>query len=760
MQPAAIRGVGYPEGSGGARERTSAGPGGSRSAVRRAPSARRAGARSGRSDAPKRPRIGLALSGGGARGGALVGVLKVLEELRIPVDYVAGTSSGSLAGGLYAIGMPPERMAEELRTIDWEGVFSDVRSRKDEAFRRKEDDPRYLIGVDLGFSHGKIVVPTGLVAGQELGYHLRRMTWTAGSIRDFDRLPIPFRAVAADIETGEAVVLGSGDLARAIRASMAVPGFLKPVELDGRLLIDGGVASNLPVEVVRKMGAEVVIAVDISMPLAKRDDLDGFLKVLGQTSNFLTRKNVEEQIGMLQGRDVLITPDLEGIDTFDFPRFGEAIERGEAAARAATGRLAGFSLSPEEYAAWKAAHPPLYSDEAPDIAEVRVETAGHADTGIVASSVGLRAGPLDWEALHQSLREVYGLGGWDTVDFRVEGPRDQRVLTIAPRPAAHAPSRIRTGVVFGTEFKGDSSFGLRVGWVVTPIGRLHGDWKTDAEIGRRTLLSTELYQPLESKERFFVAPSLGWDRFLRDVFVGDEVTARYFDSRLYARLDAGLALGPLGEIRIGVLRDRSRFSTEIGDPVLDDATADRAGAVFLARFDQLDNATIPRSGWAAAVGANVYGEFLGGDWAYDKVSATVMGARSFGEWTVHGGGEASGPFGGTTLPLFDLSRLGGFGRLSGLRTGQISGQYAGLARLGIRYRVSKLPSLVGSGVFVGATVETGNVWNRTQDIKPSSLIWAGSLYGAAETIIGPVYLGWGFAEEGRNTFYFSLGLPL
>ncbi|MBK9090821.1 MAG: patatin-like phospholipase family protein [Holophagales bacterium] len=650
-------------------------------------------------------------------------------------------------------------MAEELRTIDWEGVFSDVRSRKDEAFRRKEDDPRYLIGVDLGFSHGKIVVPTGLVAGQELGYQLRRMTWAAGSIRDFDRLPIPFRAVAADIETGEAVVLGSGDLARAIRASMAVPGFLKPVELDGRLLIDGGVASNLPVDVVRKMGAEVVIAVDISMPLAKRDDLDGFLKVLGQTSNFLIRKNVQEQVGMLQGRDVLITPDLEGIDTFDFPRFGEAIERARRRRAQRSGASPG---SPSRRRSTPPGKRPirLSIPTSPPTSPRSASRPRATPTPASCFLRSVRAGRLDWEVLHQSLREVYGLGGWDTVDFLVEGPRNHRVLTIAPRPAAHAPSRIRTGVVFGTEFEGDSSFGLRVGWVVTPIGRLHGDWKTDAEIGRRTLLSTELYQPLESKERFFVAPSLGWDRFLRDVFVDDEVTGRYVDSRMYARFDAGLALGPLGEIRIGVLRDRSRFSTEIGEPVLYGVTADRAGAVFLARFDQLDNATIPRSGWAAAAGANVYGEFLGGDWAYDKFSATVMGARSFGEWTVHGGAEASGPFGGATLPLFDLSRLGGFGRLSGLRTGQISGQYAGLARAGIRYRVSKLPSLVGSGLFAGATVETGNVWNRTQEIKPSSLIWAGSLYGAAETIIGPVYLGWGFAEEGRNTFYFSLGLPL
>jgi NTE family protein len=391
---------------------------------------------------------------------------------------------------------------------------------------------------------------------------------------------------------------------------------------------------------------------------------------------------------------------------------------------------------------------------------VRVEVAGHADTGVVASSVRLRPGPLDWEALHQSLREVYGLGAWDTVDFVVEGPGDRRILTIAPRPAAPAPGRVRTGLVFGTEFEGDSSFGLRVGWVLTPLGSRHGDWKADAEIGRRTLLSTEIYQPLDARERFFVAPSVGWDRSLRDVFVGDVVTARYFDTRLYARLDAGLALGPFGEVRVGLLRDRSRFSAEIGDPGLGDTTVDRAGPVLLARFDQLDDATIPRSGWAAAVGAGVYGELLGGDQAYDKASATALAVRSFGEWTVHAGGEASGPFGGTTLPYFDLSRLGGFGRLSGLRTGQISGQYAGLARIGTRYRVSKLPSLVGSGIFVGGTVETGNVWNRTKDIRPSSLIWAGSLYAAAETIVGPVYLGWGFAEEGRNTFYFSLGLPL
>ncbi len=715
---------------------------------------------SGEPEAPRRPRVGLALAGGGARGGALVGVLQVLEELRIPVDYVAGTSIGSIVGGLYAIGMPPGRMAEELRTIDWEDALSDDPSRRERDYRRKEDDPLYLINVELGLSKGKLVVPTGLVAGQKLGWHIRRLTWPASSVKSFDRLPIPYRAVAADIETGEAVVLGSGDLGRALRASMAIPGFFSAVEWEGRLLVDGGVARNLPIDVVRKMGAEVVIAVDISTPLAKREDIKGFLGVLGQTSGFLTRLNVEQQIGTLRGRDVLVAPDLEGIATLGFPQFGEAIERGVVAGRAAAERLREFSVSEEEYAAWKAAHPPLFTDEVPEVAELRVETAGRVDSDIVSHRVSVRPGRVDWDSLYESLQNVYAFGDYETVDFQIEGPKERRVLTIAPRPAVAAPVRVRMGLTFGTEFSSDSTFGLRVGVDRTRLNRLRGDWKTHLEVGRRTAISTELYQPLDTRQRLFVAPNVGWERVPRDIFVGDNVFARYFDARGWVRFDTGWSFGALGEVRLGLLRDWNRFTEEIGSPVLGDAEGDRAGGVLLARFDQVDNVRLPRSGWAARTEVGVYGELLGGKDTYNKVSVNAMSARSFGEWTVHGGFEAAAPFGGTRLPYYDLNWLGGFTRLSGLRSGQLYGQYAGLARVGTRYRVSKLPSLIGSGVFVGTTLETGNTWNRTGDIKPSNLIWAGSLYGAADTILGPLYLGWGIAERGNNTFFLALGVPL
>lgn len=728
---------------------------GARPALPQEPSAAVAGA-----DAPRRPRIGLALAGGGARGGALVGVLKVFEELRIPVDFIAGTSIGSIVGGLYAIGMPPDRMADELRTIDWEDALSDDSARQDRDYRRKEDDPLYLINVELGLSSGKLVVPTGLIAGQKLGYHLRRLTWPASSVGDFDRLSIPFRAVAADIETGAVVTLGSGDLARALRASMAIPAFFSAVEWEGRLLVDGGVARNLPVDVVRKMGAEVVIAVDISTPMLKRSELTGFLGIVLQTTNLLTRTNVESQISTLQGRDLLITPDLDGIDVLGFPKFGEAIERGEAAGRAAAEKLRDFSLSPEEYAAWKAAHPPLFTDEAPQIAELRVDTGGRVDPDIVSHRVALKPGRLDWPTLYRSIEGVYGFGDYETVDFLLEGPRERRVLTIAPRVAPHAPTRLRAGLVFGTDFGSDSAFGLRIGLDRTHLNRLRGDWKTRVEVGRRTLLTTELYQPLDTAQRFFVSPSLGWERSPRDIFVGDVVYARYLDSRIFARLDAGLALGSVGELRLGLVRDRSRFSEKIGSPELGDAEADRAGGVFLARFDRLDNVRIPRSGWDGRLEVGVYGKLLGGDESYDKVSLEARTARSFGDWTVHGGFELSGPFGGTRLPFYDLNWMGGFFRLSGLSTGQIFGQYAGLARVGSRYRLSKLPGLLGSGIYAGATLETGNVWNQSGDIKASGLIWAGSIYGVADTILGPLYLGWGLAEEGRSTFFLSLGFPM
>ena len=277
----------------------------------------------------KRPKIGIAFAGGGARGGAHVGVLKVLEEMRVPVDYVAGTSIGSIIAALYASGMAPEEMEKVLSTTDWDAALQDDQPRKDRPYRQKEDDDLYLIKAELGFYKGSLVLPSGLVAGQKLNYLLRRLTLPATNVRDFDKLRIPFRCVATDIVTGSKVVLSKGDLARAVRASMAIPGFFSPVEWEGKLLTDGGTADNMPVDVVREMGADVVIAIDISTPLKKREEITSFLSITGQTSGFLTRLNVERQIATLtKDHDVLVTPNLDEVSTLDFKQFPKASEQG------------------------------------------------------------------------------------------------------------------------------------------------------------------------------------------------------------------------------------------------------------------------------------------------------------------------------------------------------------------------------------------------------------------------------------------------
>lgn len=235
---------------------------------------------------PKRPKIGIAFGGGGARGGAHVGVLRVLEELRIPVDYVAGTSIGSIIAGLYATGLSPDEMEKILKETDWDAAVADDPSRKDITYRRKEDDDLYRSKTELGFSRGKMVLPTGLLAGEKLGILLRKFTLTFSEVRDFDTLPIPYRAVAADLATVTPVVLSKGDIARSMRASMAIAGFFSPVELDGKLLTDGGAARNLPVDVVRAMGADFVIAIDISTPLEPQEKLTNLFAITNRRSAF------------------------------------------------------------------------------------------------------------------------------------------------------------------------------------------------------------------------------------------------------------------------------------------------------------------------------------------------------------------------------------------------------------------------------------------------------------------------------------------
>ncbi len=323
-------------------------------------------------DQTARPTIGLVLSGGGARGAAHAGVIKALDDLQIPVDFIAGTSMGAVVGGLYASGMSADELVEVIDTVNWPDLLTDRPPRGQRSFRRKSDDVGFMVDYDLGANKSGIVFPEGFIQGQKLELALKRLVLPVIAVDDFDQLPIPFRAIATDIVTGQAVVLDSGDLAQAMRASMSVPGLFKPVRRDGQILVDGGVANNLPVKIVQDMGADILIVVDAGFPLLEEGDLTSALALTKQMLTILINGRAQEQIELLSENDILIRPQLGNLESQDFRRLGEALGLGLEAAQMSAERLAPLSLPDSAYHAFRQ-HVESGRRDAPIIDNVVVE---------------------------------------------------------------------------------------------------------------------------------------------------------------------------------------------------------------------------------------------------------------------------------------------------------------------------------------------------------------------------------------------------
>ena len=322
-----------------------------------------------------RPKVGLVLSGGGARGVAHVGVLKVLEQLRVPVDFIAGTSMGSLVGGIYASGMSPDEMEKRIKAIDWEDVFRDNPARQDIPWRQKRDDYEGLYGLELGFRDGKLHLPLGTTAGYKFEF---LMTDFVGldegrAARSFDTLPIPYRAVAMDLENGDMKVFDRGVLVKAMRASMSIPAAFAPVEIGGRLYVDGGMVRNLPVDVARSAGCEIIIAVNLGTPPLRRDQITSPASVGLQAINLMTEQNVKASLGELTEKDILINliPGLGDFSSSDFVKAMDTVPIGIEAARAVEDRLKALSVSEADYRAWQASRAARKPGEV-EIADIQV----------------------------------------------------------------------------------------------------------------------------------------------------------------------------------------------------------------------------------------------------------------------------------------------------------------------------------------------------------------------------------------------------
>ncbi len=700
--------------------------------------------------AAERPRIGLVLSGGGARGVAHVGVLRVLERLHVPIDVITGTSMGAIIGGLYASGMSPDAIEKALGDIDWTATLNDRPDRRSRPFRGKQKEADLLIPSFVGFSDGRAKLPVGLLDGQKIMLILKKLTRPVAAIRDFDALPIPFHAVATDIGSGEAVVLRDGDLALAMRASMSIPAAFSPVELDGRLLVDGGVSDNLPIGEARAMGADIVIAVDISTPLEPRDKLNNVLTITNQLTSIMTRGNTERSLRSLGARDVLILPTLGDITTTDFERGLETIPFGEQAALKQHKRLE--TLAAPRIAA---RHPGPPNAAPPVIDFIDFDNRSRLGDKAIAARFRLRVGQaLDIAELERNIARLYGEDIFQRIDYDIVHRNGHTGVLIHIHEKSWGPDYLQPGLSLAGDLQGTSGFNLSLGYTLTNLNPRGGEWRSILRLGESPRLFTELYQPLDDAGERFINPSAEYLAFNVNDYVGDVKRAEYRVHQFKIGLAGGRLFDNWGELRGGFdwrVGDR-RLRT--GDPSLPEKNFVDASLFLRFSSDTLDELYFPSSGtsslfeWRAARG------FLGGDNDYDQIRLEGARATRLGRNKLLLKARA-----GFTLnddaPIESLFALGGFGQLSGFDNYELSGQHF-VHLLLAYYRWMNDFELLP--VYVGATLEAGNTWQRGRDID-ASLRLGGSLFLGVDTIAGPLYLGLSIAEGGRGAAFIFLGNP-
>ena len=518
-----------------------------------------------------RPRIGLALAGGGGKGWAHIGVLKVLEELHVPIDCIAGTSAGSIIGGVYASGLSPEEMEKIVLTSDWGAMFQDSAPRQDQSFERKREDLRGLWDLEVGLGKGGVKLPSGIFAGQEVNALLRRMTTQAVGVSNFDELQIPFRAVATDLRNGDMVVLDHGELAAAMRASMAVPGAFTPETIDGRLLVDGGLRQNLPVQTVRAMGADVIIAVDLGTTTPPTDaQLANPLAVTQQMVNILLDLNVYASREALKPGDVLISPQVQGFSSGDFTKGAELVPIGVKAAREVQDKLLALSLPEQQYAELRQAQR-ARSRAGSQVARVEVDASQlrHVNPAYVKKkfAVDERSGKLDEQRVRDEIGGLLGEGDYERIDYYYEDQADgQRALVITPREKPWGPGYLRLGLQLATDFKEDTYFNLIGSYRRNWVNSLGAQWRNDFSLGQTTGLRSELYQPVWLGKGLFVAPILAVGQTSQNLFIGNQPVASYRIQSFGGQLDLGWTFGRYAELRVGVERAQARYDPSIAVP--------------------------------------------------------------------------------------------------------------------------------------------------------------------------------------------------
>jgi NTE family protein len=705
-----------------------------------------------------RPRIGLVLAGGGAKGGAHVGVLKVLEQMHVPVDCIAGTSMGGLVGGGYASGIPAADLEKFVTQIDWKRVVGNQGRRELEPIEQKRTGATYSNDFEFGIAAEGVTTPGGLVNTSNIEDLLRGYVASARLKTDFDELPIPFRAVATDMVSGKMVVLDQGDLATALRASMAIPGAFSPVEFDDKVLSDGGLVRNIPIDVARELCADVVIVVNLVEPAADPRKLRSAAQLFSRTMDVMIEANETLQLQTLRPDDVRIDVFMGSIGTADFERVPETIPLGEQAARAQAENLARLALPEAQYAAWRGSVT-ASQEIAARLANVRFDGLKNVNPEYLAKTGGVNAGDsIDTAAISREAQRISALQDFDSVGYRLDGDRDSPTLTWLPREKSWGPNYLRIDLGMYASEDGDLTFVLYGRHARTWLNSLGAEWRNEVQLGGQVLFSTSLFQPLDAAHRFFVEPQALYSRSLEDLFFEDERVARYSFSDLGGTLDVGVNIGRHAQARVGYAYTHRNVDVEVGSPLMPQTERTDAGVLASAEYDSRDTAFSPTRGMAAAAEYMHSSESLGGERSWERAELGLGLAVPFrGDvlWVTLAGGSDLG----SDLPLDRTFALGGPGSFPGLEVGEL--RVTDYWNLGTSYlwKLQDISTIRNRALYVGARVAAGEIIDAFGNNDRRD-IYGGSIFLAGRTVVGPLTLGVGATSTGSWSLWVSVGRPV
>ncbi len=719
----------------------------------------------------ERPKIAVVLSGGGAKGSAHIGILKVLEQKRIPVDIIVGTSMGSYVAGMYAMGLSAEEVERTTLAIDWNKGYQDKVGRDELSLRKKQQNEQYQLRTDIGVNGDTTQLPDGFFQGQSMASLLRAATSNLPVQASFDDLPIPYRAMATDMETVTPFVLDHGSLAKAMQASMSIPGALKPVEWEGHILADGGSVNNMPVDVAKAMGADVVIAVDIGAKLRTRESLKSGLAMIDQLTTYMTQVGTDKQKALMGPKDILIAPEFGDIGIADFARMREGIKMGEAAADKASLQLDKLSLTKTQYNAYRnqklsrraerSGQPAYFIDK------VEIINKSRLSDETVRAMLDVRPDKIQTnESLEAGIRRLYALESFDRITYEVEERDGENVLVVDASEKNWGPGYLNFQFGFSDDFQNTSNYNVGMSYTLTNVNEWGAEWLTEASLGTAKHIKTDFYTPLEPSQTFYGEASLAYDQTLRSLFNPDpeEPSFTYLDAE-YSFFSADLAVGwnrqPWSRLSMGLEGRTGSIEIKNVKELQGDATAWGPYARF--EHDTLDSRYFPYQGayWDIKGGYTSVrlNDKEGGNELHEGINYHLSMIKPW-SWERHslnllleGGGSTSQE----EYPLF-VQDLGGLFRMSGFQRYQLSGRYSLFGGLRYIYRVAdndfgalKMP------LYLGGSLEQGGVWDKGADISLDSSFTAGSVYVGVESFLGPVFLGYGMAEGGNNMFYLQLG---